>query len=197
MSNRIYPFDLPGNIHPLAWTLLGFGLDSKTMSALARHLFDKLGARVDLEDQESVTVSFAVDWARDPEGRQVASVGDEIDQVISESGAVELVAGHLPPGVRLQRHTGRIVGTITAPGLYAATFAVGPRVKYDPLGGNGTPDSPGIWIGINEPRREPITRLADFPVTVADLNEAEKSRLLAELQAWQNGQVAKEADSGN
>ena len=197
MSNRIYPFDLPESIHPMAWTLLGFGLDRKTMSALARHLFDKLGARVDLEDQESVTVSFAVDWARDPEGRLVASVGEHIDQMVSATGAVELVNGHLPPGVRLQRHTGRIVGTITAPGLYSATFAVGPRIKYDPLGGNGAPDSPGIWIGINEPRQEIETKLHEFPATVADLDEAEKSRLLAELQAWQNGQIAKEADGGN
>lgn len=197
LSKMIYPCDLPAGVHPLAWTLLGFGLDGERLDAMARHLFDDLGARIDFEPQDNVVIGFAVDWPRDPGERQVVSVGQHVDVIVAEHGAVELVAGHLPPGVRLERHTGRLVGAFTTPGLYAATFRVGPRVKYDPMGGDGSPESPGMWIPVGQPRQEPVTRLSEFPATVNDLTDLEKSQLLVELRAWQAGQVAKEADGGN
>lgn len=192
---RIYPFDLPPDIHPMAWAVLGFGLDGKRASALARHLFDDLGARIELDSQNDVQVSFAVDWPRDPEGRREVSVGDEIDEVISPTGAVALTAGHLPPGVRLEKHTGRIRGTIREPGLYAATFSVGPRVKYDPLGGNGTPGEPGTWIPIGQPRA--VFESTPVPETLDGLSPEELEELIVRAQEAQRAQTIKEADDGD
>lgn len=188
---KIYPFDLPGNIHPLAWVFLGFGLDTKRVNELAKHVFDDLGARLNLEIDTSVEVCVAVDWPFEKEGYTAASVGDEVDWVACSEGAIRVREGHLPPGLKLDKHTGHITGRIREPGLYRAVFEVGPRVKYDPLGGNGSPESKGMWIPIDQDLFEPELTLDEYPATVADLDDVEKSKLLAELQAWQNTQVAK------
>lgn len=192
MSTKLYPFDLPGDIHPLAWMFLGFGLDTKRVNALTKHVFDDLGARVNLDAENTVEVCFAVDWPFEKEGYRPAAVGDVFDEACCSEGAVHIAEGHLPPGLTLERHTGRIVGTVRETGLYRAVVQVGPRVKYDPLGGNGSPESPGVWIPISQPRMQPET--VEVPKSLVDLDALELDQLEAEIQKAKRAKLVQESE---
>lgn len=152
---KIYPFDVPEGAHPLAWALYGFGLDAPMINKLCEHLFDQLGARLATPEPREITLAWAVDWPLDAEGRDVVSVGDELDEALGVDTAAMLIDGALPPGIRIIGHTGRLAGTFTKPGLYRATVRLAPKVKYDPLGGPGGPDTAGKWIPIDHPRQTP------------------------------------------
>lgn len=191
---KLYPFDLPPGAHPMVWTLLGFGLQPDQVNALARHLYDDLGVRLH-EGRDEETFSWAV--GVDARDRERVEVGDEVDVIVSDRGAVRISGGALPPGVRLEKHSGKLVGTFTHPGLYSVTIQVGPAVKYDPLGSPGGPLDPGIWIPVDQPRQEPETNLQKIPLSIAELSDREKDHALAELMAWADGVTIKEADRGN
>lgn len=193
MTNKLYPFDLPESIHPLAWVFLGFGLDTKRVNALAKHVFDDLGARVNFDVERTVEVCLAVDWPFDKEGYRPVAVGDAFDESCCSEGAVHIIEGHLPPGLTLEKHTGRIVGTVRETGLYRAVVQVGPRVKYDPLGGNGSPESPGVWIPINQPRMQPET--VEVPKSLHDLDALELDRLEAEIQKAKRAKLVQEVEA--
>lgn len=192
MSNKLYPFDLPESIHPLAWVFLGFGLDTKRVNALAKHVFDDLGARADFEVSDTLTVSFAVDWPFEIPDSIAASVGEEVRFNAAPAGAVHIIDGHLPPGLRLERHTGDIAGVVREPGLYKAVIEVGPRVKYDTLGGNGSPESAGVWIPINQPRQQPET--VAVPKSLHDLDALELDRLEAEIQKAKRARLVQDVE---
>lgn len=190
----LYPFDLPADVHPDSWLLLGFGLMPEQIAVLSKHLFDDMGLRLAKDTSEQV-FSWAV--GLDAEGRERVEVGDEVDVLVASNGAVRLTDGALPPGVRLVKHEGRLRGVFTHEGLYDATVTVGPVVKYDPLGSPGGPGDPGVWIPVGQARQVPEPALSEFPATVGDLDDSDKDRLLAELLAWRDGQAIREADSGN
>lgn len=192
---KLYPFEVPEGMHPNAWMLLAFGLSPDQLNRLAVHLFDDLGVSF-REGREEVTFSWSVGLG-DREGRVSAEVGDRVDVVVSEWGAVRLSGGALPPGVRLDKSSRRLVGVFTHTGLYSVTVTVGAAVKYDPLGSPGGPGDPGVWIPVDQPRQKTITRLDAFPATVADLSDLDRDLLLAELLAHQNGQTIEEADRGD
>lgn len=191
---KIYPYDLPEGVHPDSWWLLGFGLQPEQVAHIIKHLTEDLGVRLDLTPPKEHTFSWVVDVAGDYPDRQRASVGDEVDVVVSATQAVRVTGGAPPPGVKLDRRTGRLVGTLTHPGLYSVTITTGPQVKYDPLGTPGGPGDPGIWIPVDQPRQQPATALNEFPSTADDLDDADKDRLLAELLAWRDGETIKEAE---
>ena len=191
---KLYPFELPSTIHPLAWVFLAFGLDQKLVNDLAKHVFDDLGARLLVDEPRSVVASFAVDWPFEKDGYIAALTGEEVRLTVAPFGAVRIVEGHLPPGLKLERHTGDIVGTIREAGLYSATIEIGPRVKFDPLGGNGSPDSGGTWIPINQPRMEPDPVVV--PTTLNDLDELQLDQLQADIQRAIRAKQVRDADVG-
>lgn len=185
----LYLHKIPSNMHPLAWTLLGFGLSAQSIQRLCVHLFDQLGARLDIPAvEEIVELRWAVDWALDPGDRIPATVGEEVSMIVpgADRTGVRIIQGGLPPGLTLERHTGRISGAFAKPGLYAVKLAVGPAVKFDGLGGNGTPDEPGAWIPISAERHRPP--IETVPAVDA-LPDDDKIKLLAELQAWERSKA--------
>lgn len=190
---KIYPFEVPDGFHPNIWWLFGFGLTVDQMNMLVTHLSDDLGLRL-VEGFREETFSWVVDWADEDEDRRRLSVGDEVNILVAGNGAVRVVGGAPPPGVVLDRATGRLVGTVTHPGLYDCTVRIGPAVKYDALGTPGGPGDPGMWIPVDQPRQEAATRLGEFPITVGDLDDRSKDELLAELLAWRDGQANVAAD---
>lgn len=188
---RLYPFDLPDYVPANAWWFLGLGLSSEQVVRVARHS-EKLGLKLD-ESRGTWSREWAI-GVSGYEDREQLQVGDEVDILVSDTGAVEVVEGGTPPGTRLDPATGRVTGTVTHPGLYSVTVAIGPRVKYDPLGSPGGPSDPGEWIPIDQPRKEPASNLDSFPATVADMDDFQKDVLLAELLAERDAKAAKQSD---
>ena len=191
---KLYPFEMPENVHPYAWVLLGFGLPGELLDKLARHLFDDLG--VSMPSLEPVTHDFNWSVGIEQDGYERVEVGDVLDIPI-EGGAVRITDGALPPGVRLDKTGKRLYGTLTHGGLYSVTVTVLPAVKYDPLGSAGGPEDPGVWIPAGQPRKQVDSGLGEFPSTVDDLSVEEKDRLLAALMAERDGRTIKEADDGD
>lgn len=191
---KLYPFDLPDGIHPDAWVLLGFGLPGEVVDRLARHLFDDVGVRLPSLEPVEHTFKWAV--GTEATGYERLEVGDVIDKKI-DGGAVRITGGAAPPGVRLDKTTKRLKGTLAHAGLYTVTVTVFPTVKYDPLGSPGGPEDPGMWIPVEQARQQVTTALNEFPATVEDLSDAQKDRLLAELMAERDGRTIREADYGN
>lgn len=191
---RLYPFEMPENVHPNAWVLLGFGLPGELLDKLARHLFDDLGVSMPSLEPVEREFSWAVGLEQDGYGR--AEVGDYVS-IPLDGGAVRITGGALPPGIRLDKTNKRIHGTFTHGGLYSVTVTIFPAIKYDPLGSAGGPEDPGVWIPVNQPRKQVDAGLHAFPTTVDDLDADEKDRLLAALMAERDGRVIKEADDGD
>ena len=192
---KLYPFNVPEGMHPMVWTLLGFGLDGEMLNRVAKHLFDDLG--VTLVDAPPTEVEFS--WSvglGEREGRTTVEVGDPVDIPLT-GGAVRVTDGVLPPGVTLDRTARKLVGAFTHSGLYNVTVTVGPAVKYDPLGSPGGPQDPGVWIPVDQPRQESVTRLEQFPATADGLSEFEQDLLLAELMAARDARTIREADNGH
>jgi len=195
---KLYPFDMPDGIHPLAWTLLGFGLDAEVIDKIARHLFDDLGARLTFVEPQEVTYSWQVSWPRPAkDGRVAVSIGDDLELQIpgGDRSAVQIISGGLPPGIRLEKHTGRLVGSFESAGLYSCTIHIGPAVKYDPLGGDGSPQSVGRWIPVDQDRYKPEVAVPDKDLS--ELSPLELDELIVQVQAAQRAKLIKEADSGN
>lgn len=191
---QLYPYDVPEGAHPLAWTLYGHGLDSATINRLCRHLYDNLGVRLHLPEPRDVTMGWAVDWALDPGDRDIAHVGHKLDIGLGFDTAVTIIDGALPPGIRLEAHTGRLAGVFKQAGLYRATFRLAPRIKYDPLGGPGGPDTAGKWIPLDQPRYTPP---AADPAPARDLSAMtpqELEALIVKAQQAQRAGLIRDAD---
>lgn len=196
MTVRLYPFDLPDGVHPMGWAMLGHGLTVEQINAICVVLFDRLGARLhEVTDHEEQVFSWAVDWALDPGGRTPASVGDEVDILVpgGDRTAVQVTGGALPPGVRLEKHTGRLVGAFARPGLYSVTVTVGAQVKYDPLGTPGGPQNVGEWIPIDKPRHAP-TPAPQPQATLADMSPQELEELIVQAQQAQRARLIAEGE---
>lgn len=183
--SELYPYKIPNDMHPLAWTLLGFGLDAETLNSLSVHLYDKLGVTPPEEKWKTYTLGFAVDRPRFVTDTRLAySVGESFTHDVPYPGAVVAVHGDLPPGLVLDTSNKRITGTFTTAGGYEVTIKVGPLVKYDALGTAGGPTNIGQWIDINSDRVQFSNGLEKFdPTTVDDLDPRAKDELLARLLA--------------
>lgn len=190
---KLYPFEVPSDWHPYSWLFFGLGLTKEQIDVLAARIVDGLGMRPVTTTREE-SFSWVVDWPGDYPDRTRAVVGEEVDILVAGQGAVRITGGALPPGVRLDKTEGRLRGVFTHPGLYDCTVTIGPALKYDSLGSPGGPGDPGMFIPIDQPRQEPITRLSAFPATLDDLSEREKDMALAELLAWRDGKAIGEAE---
>ncbi len=192
----IVPTAVPDSEHPYAPLFLGLVTEGRESEA-ARRIFDDLGARITFPDETEVNVGWAVDVGT-LKKRHKVMVGEPVDVEIpgADSAGVRIVAGHLPPGVRLERHTGKLVGTFTKPGLYDATFAVGPALKMDPLGGRGIPGEPVAWIPIHAERMRAESH-QHVPPSLDSLSALELSALAAEAMRLERLKALEEAENGN
>ncbi|OFP19928.1 hypothetical protein HMPREF2996_00185 [Corynebacterium sp. HMSC066C02] len=191
----IVPTQVPESEHPYAGLFLGIvpeGYESRA----ARHIFDELGARLEIGEPETITLGWAVDFDTDSD-RTRTNIGDIMDMVVpgADRRGVRIVEGHLPPGIRLERHTGKLVGAFTRPGLYDVTLMLGPAVKLDPLGGAGTPGEAVAWIPINQQRAKAESS-TPAPKTLADLTALELSQLAAEAMRLERLKAMEELDNG-
>ena len=192
----IVPTPVPESEHPYAGLFLGVVPEGRE-SAVARHIFDELGARFQVGEPETITLGWAVDFETDSD-RQCVTVGEELDFQIpgADRRGVRIVEGHLPPGIELNRHNGTLTGTFTKPGLYDVTLALGPAVKLDPLGGMGTPGEQVAWIPINQ-KRARAQSTTPAPKTLDGLTALELSQLAAEAMRLERLRAIEELDDGN
>ena len=192
----IVPTPVPKSEHPYAPLFLGLVPEGRESEA-ARRIFDDLGARIRFPDETEFKVGWAVDVGTLQERHQVM-VGEPVDVKIpgADTAGVRMVAGHLPPGIHLERHTGRLVGTFTKPGLYDAIFAIGPAVKMDPVGGRGVPGEPVAWIPIHAERAKAVSEKS-IPATLDSLSALELSELAAEAMRLERMKALEEAENGH
>lgn len=192
----IVPTRVPESEHPYAGLFLGVVPEGRE-SAVARHIFDELGARFQVGEPETITLRWAVDFDTNSD-RTRANVGDIMDMVVpgADRRGVRIVEGHLPPGIRLERHTGKLAGAFAKPGLYDVTLMLGPAVKLDPLGGNGTPGEQVAWIPIAQQRARTESS-TPAPKTLADLSALELSQLAAEAMRLERLKAMEELDNGH
>ena len=192
----IVPTPVPESEHPYAGLFLGVVPEGRE-SAVARHIFDELGARFEVGEPETITLGWAVDFETDSD-RKRSNVGDIMDMVVpgADRRGVRIIEGHLPPGIRLERHTGRLAGVFAKPGLYDVTLALGPAVKLDPLGGTGTPGEQVAWIPINQ-KRARAQSATPAPKTLDGLSALELSQLAAEAMRLERLRAIEELDDGH
>lgn len=192
----IVPAETPESEHPYAGLFLGIVPEGYETRA-ARHIFDELGARFEVGESESITMSWAVDFDTTSD-RQRANVGDIMDMVVpgADRCGVRIIDGHLPPGIELHRHTGKLSGVFSRPGLYDVTLALGPAVKLDPLGGMGTPGEQVAWIPINQ-KRARAESTTPAPKTLDGLTALELSQLAAEAMRLERLKAMEELDDGH
>lgn len=192
----IVPTNVPESEHPYAGLFLGVVPEGRE-SAVARHIFDELGARFEVGELETVRLGWAVDFATDSD-RERATVGEELEFQIpgADRRGVRIVEGHLPPGIELNRHNGTLAGTFAKPGLYDVTLALGPAVKLDPLGGTGTPGEQVAWIPINQ-KRARAESTTPAPKTLDGLTALELSQLAAEAMRLERLKAMEELDNGH
>lgn len=171
MTNRQMKFmfenEPPKGVHPLAPLFLhplGMKFTPEMMDELATHLFDMCGAK--LHDVEPTSVEYFRDWKDDR----------EIDEVVPGSEYTAAWSEQLPPGISLCPRTGRMVGTLPR-GQYRWTVRLGPQLRYDALGGSGSPHEDGRWIGALEDRE----LVAAPTVDVHALTPEQRAALRADL----------------
>lgn len=192
----IVPTEVPESEHPYAGLFLGVVPEGRE-SAVARHVFDELGARFQVGEAETITLGWAVDFDTDSD-RQRAQVGDKLDFQIpgGDSRGVRIVEGYLPPGIEIYRHNGTLTGAFAKPGLYDVTLALGPAVKLDPLGGMGTPGEQVEWIPIAQ-KRARAESTTPAPKTLDGLSALELSQLAAEAMRLERLRAIEELDDGH
>ena len=192
----IVPTQVPESEHPYAGLFLGVVPEGRE-SAVARHIFDELGARFQVGELETITLGWAVDFDTDSD-RQSATVGEELDFQIpgADRRGVRIAEGYLPPGIEINRHNGTLTGTFAKPGLYDVTVALGPAVKLDPLGGTGTPGEQVAWIPINQ-KRARAESTTPAPKTLDGLTALELSQLAAEAMRLERLKAIEELDDGH
>lgn len=192
----IVPTEVPESEHPYAGLFLGIVPEGRE-SAVARHVFDELGARFQVGEPETITLGWAVDFDTDSD-RQRATVGEGLDFQIpgADRRGVRIVEGYLPPGIELNRHDGTLSGTFAKPGLYDVTVVLGPAVKLDPLGGTGTPGEQVAWIPITQ-KRARAESTTPAPKTLDGLSALELSQLAAEAMRLERLKAMEELDDGH
>lgn len=192
----IVPTQVPESEHPYAGLFLGVVPEGRE-SAVARHIFDDLGARFEIGDAETITLGWAVDFETNSD-RERTSVGQSLEFTIpgADKRGVRIVEGYLPPGIELHRHNGTLTGVFAKPGLYDVTLALGPAVKLDPLGGSGTPGEQVAWIPINQ-KRARAESTTPAPKTLDGLTALELSQLAAEAMRLERLKAMEELDDGH
>lgn len=162
-----FPHDWPAHLHPLGWVFLhppsdkvgspGIAFEDYQIDALAKHVFDDLGAKLSFAEPRKETLTISVGLTTED-----LIVGHPYEHVIDGANNTAVrISGSLPPGLALVGD--RITGAPTQPGLWEIDIHVGPLVHYQrPLnvGPLGTYNR-GLWVDIDTPLQEPepeITR---------------------------------------
>lgn len=159
----------PEGVHPMAQLflhILGAKFEPEMMNQLAIFIFDMCGAK--LPDVAPSEVEYFRDWKD----------SREVDEIVPGAELTAAWSEQLPPGLSLCPRTGHMTGTLPA-GQYRWTVRLCPQVKYDALGGSGSPHEDGLWIGALEERAQVATPTVD----VSALTGEQKAALLADLQS--------------
>lgn len=170
----MWPYPVPEGMHPYAPLLikpLGFNMDIDLINDLCRFLFDLVGVK--LHDQEPTTVEYSRGW----------DDSREVDELVPGGSLAAVWCPVLPPGLSLDPRTGLMKGTLPE-GVWSWTVHVGPQIKFDALGGVGSPNEDGRWIGALEERQGAVQVVEDSaaPIDVSKLTAKQRALLLAELQ---------------
>lgn len=163
----MFEHEPPQGVHPYAQLFLhplGMKFTPEMMNELATHIFDMCGAK--LHDVAPTRTEYFRDWKDDR----------EVDEIVPGSEFAAAWSEQLPPGISLDPRTGRMVGTLGR-GQWRWVVRTGPQVKYDSLGGQGSPHQDGRWIGALEDR-EPVAVQA---VDVKALTPEQRAALRAAL----------------
>lgn len=147
-----FPHDWPADRHPLGFVFLHPDLNGARVSfegedidALARHVFDDLGAVLptDPPRRHDLRITVRPDQVGQPMRIDVEGPAERPGRVIR---------GALPPGLDVV--PGAVEGVPTQSGVWLVTVRTGPQVHYQPPaeGPIGT-YNPGTWIDIDKPLR--------------------------------------------
>ncbi|OLT54830.1 hypothetical protein BJF89_00940 [Corynebacterium sp. CNJ-954] len=171
MTNRQLDFmfenEPPVDVHPMAQLFLhplGMKFTPEMMNELATFIFDMCGAK--LHDVAPSTVEYFRDWKDDR----------EVDEYVPGAEYTAAWSENLPTGISVCPRTGHMAGTLPA-GQYRWTVRLGPQVRYDSLGGSGSPHEDGLWIGALEERQGPASPQVD----VSSMTPEQKAALRAAL----------------
>lgn len=174
--DQVFPYPVPEKFHPYSGLLvrpLGLRLEPELIHDLCVFLFDMMGCK--FHDVEPATHEFSVGWD-DPR---------KVDEMIPGGDLTSTWCPNLPPGLSLDPRTGHMHGTLE-PGPWEWTVHTGPQMKFDAMGGTGSPYEDGQWIGWLENRFEPEPI---HPTDVSQMTVEQKEQLLAALlQEKERGQ---------
>lgn len=195
-----FPHDeWPANMHPMGWVFLhppsdkfgspGIAFEDYQIDALAKHVFDDLGAKLHFVEPRKETVEISVGLTTED-----LIVGHPYEYVIDGANDTAVrVSGALPPGLALVGD--RITGAPTQPGIWTIEIHVGPLVHYQrPLndGPLGTYNR-GQWVDIDTPLQAPPVdlELSDLDLTAVPKDQRDELRAL--LDAADAADAAREA----
>lgn len=166
----LFPHDLPDDAHPLAFVFLHMKMDGSTitfepehMNAMARHVFDELGAQLPATRTRRQKLALVVT----PD-----EVGVRWDRAVryAANAPARITRGQLPPGLELEG--GRISGVPTQSGRWLVEVRTGPQIHYQaPLTGPVGPYNKGSWVDVDTPLEAPV------PAGIDDLPDDEFEEL--------------------
>lgn len=165
----MYPYPVEDGwpmLMPVVMRMLGMNWDPEMAKDVALFL-EAAGLKLHDVEPAAHVVKIAADDPR------------EVDLSFPDGELTCVWSPDLPTGLSITED-GRVVGTLGF-GPYEFTVHVGPQVKFDALGGSGSPNEEGGWIGALEDR-EPVPTV-DMPDVVAGLSAEDRDALRAALDA--------------
>ncbi|MBM4525187.1 hypothetical protein GS462_11270 [Rhodococcus hoagii] len=189
IQHPAFPHDWPETMHPLGWIFLhppsddvgsaGIAFEDYQINALAKHVFDDLGAKLSFIEPRKETLEISVGLTTED-----LIVGHPYEYVIEGANETAVrLSGALPPGLALVGD--RITGAPTQPGLWSIEIHVGPLVHYQrPLndGPLGTYNR-GLWVDIDTPLQE----------LEPELSKEQRDAIRAKLDELDAADAAREA----
>lgn len=163
----LFPYPVPEDyplLAPLLVKPLGLVLQPEAIVDFANFL-EMAGLK--LHDIEPAVHMFDIGWDDD----------HTIDFTPPNGSLTCVWSPDLPSALAIDKTTGRVHGTLPS-GPWNFSIHVGPQIKYDALGGSGSPHDDGLWIGALEDR-EPVEAAPDIDVSA--LTPTQRERLRAAL----------------
>lgn len=154
LAHPAFPYEWPGNMHPLAWALLHLkingvrtNLGPDDINGLAKWIFDELGAQMPTVPSARQELVLTIG---------PGEVGQEWSRIVDGAAGTtaRIIRGQLPPGLKLA--DGQISGIPEQSGSWLLTIRTGPQVHYQaPLDGPIGTYNPGTWVDIDTPIEHP------------------------------------------
>jgi len=178
VAHPAFQYEWPSDMHPLGFVFLHppfdevrstCTFDGKQIDALAKHVFDDLGAV--LPEFESRQTSITLDVERAGVGEDYDRSVDGVKMTIEVTAPIRIVGGMLPPGLALV--DGRIIGKPEQSGRWQVDLQIGPQYHYQGPLNDGPVGSynRGSWVDI----RTPI----QFPTAAASLRDLDEDQIAA------------------